>query len=221
MKRVLLVVALTACSPTAPPPPPTSPASAPVAAAAASAPASAPVVRAKPIRRFLKVEGDVKLDGKAVVAGDEIPATGKLTTAKGARAVLTLEVGGVIEVRENASVDIGASPKRKISLKLLAGAIWSLLPRGKSDYEVVTPNAVAGARGTTFFVTAQKDDLSMVCVCDGDVELHEQHVVTHEEHWGYRIAGKGKKAKPKLIGKKKDMDNHPNAQQAVLRALLD
>ncbi|MCC6811853.1 MAG: FecR domain-containing protein [Deltaproteobacteria bacterium] len=204
--------------PTAAPPKIAAPASVP-----ASAPASVPV--AKPLRRFLQVTGEVTLDGRPAAVDMEIPATAKLHTGKAARAVLTLEKGGVIEVRENADVDIGASPKHKISLKLMAGILWSMLPKGRSDYEVITENAVAGARGTTFYVDATKKNLSMVCICDGDVELGAgvaagKHVVTHDEHHGYKIAGKGKGAKAKMVGKAKDMPNHPNAERAVLQALV-
>lgn len=214
---VLASILLVSCTedPPVAPPPTAPPASAPVVVAPASAPV---VVAAKPVRRFLKVEGEVTLDGKPAAVDLEIPATGKLKTGKGARAVMTLEKGGVIEVRENADVEIGASPKRKISLKVAAGIIWSLLPTGKSDYEVVTPNAVAGARGTTFFVNATQKGVSMICVCDGDVEIGAEHVHTNDEHWGYKVVGK---KKPKLVGKLKDMPNHPNADRAGLRKLLD
>ena len=189
------------------------------AAAAAPAPAAA-----LPERRFLLVEGTVTIDGQPAAKNTPIGESAKIEAAKASRAVITLQKGGAIEVREGSRLEIGTSPRKKTSIKVLSGILWSILPGGQADYEVITNNAVAGVRGTTFFVDGNKKGETVLCVCQGEVELEAgatkpQNLAADHRHWAYTISGSGKKAKTKLIAKAEDAPNHPNAQREELRKL--
>jgi hypothetical protein len=200
-------------------------AAAPDAAPAPAAPApTAPAAPApKPTRRFVEVTGTVQLDDKPAAADMEIPAIGKITTGPDGHAVITLAPGGAIEIRKGSTVTLGSSDRKKDSLQLALGAIWSFLPQG-SSYEVVTPNTVAGVRGTVFYVEAASDKDTYVCACDGEVEIDgankksfSKSVKSKMEHKAFRLLSKGKKQ----VGKKEKRLNHTDAEKDAMLPYMD
>jgi hypothetical protein len=212
-KRIALVVALSlaACSEEPPPPPPPKPTPAPVAQKPPEqAPASAPVAPPKPTvkagPRVLKVTGTVLIDGAEAYEGMPVQETSVIETKAASTVVVTLFSGAVTQVRELARVEIGKNAdwkklkKKEWTLKLLAGAVWSFLPKG-SSYEVATQNAVAGARGTIFYVQASTPDDSYVCDCDGEIEMtvggKKKMLKSKLAHVAMLSKGAAKKAKPK------------------------
>ncbi len=201
------------------PPPAVAPPSPPATGDAPVPTAAAPAL---PARRVVEAPETFR-DGKPVAAGDALPETGKLEVKKGGRALITLQPESLIELRPGASVKLGTSARRKHSLELLAGAIWSLLPKGQADFEVVTANAVAGVRGTTFFAEVDKKGQTYVCACDGELELSAtgglpRNVSSTFEHKGFAIKGKGKKTKLQDLPKQKTM-NHTKEQYVALDEL--
>ena len=101
-----------------------------------------------------------------------------LQTAKGARAIISFGKEAVITINEDTTLEIkevAVNPDGtiKVSTKLTRGKIWSLVEKLKSEksrYEVETPTAVAGVRGTTFMVTVNPDgQSSRIGVVEGEV----------------------------------------------------
>ena len=101
-----------------------------------------------------------------------------LQTAKGARAILSFGKKAVITVNEDTVLEVketAINPDGTIRVKtnLTRGKIWSLvekLKNEKSRYEVETPTAIAGVRGTTFMVTVNPDgQSSRIGVVEGEV----------------------------------------------------
>jgi ferric-dicitrate binding protein FerR (iron transport regulator) len=206
MHRSLLATLLlvAACSEETPPPDETGTPPPADAAAAAGAPAE-PATPVLPARRFVSVEGTVTLDTLPAKADLEIGETSTIETGKDGRATITVEPGSLIEVRANSKVTFGASPRAKNSLKLLVGALWSFLP-DNSSFEVETQNAVAGVRGTIFFVKVDKKgkkESTYVCACHGNVAMKsadgksfDQVVESpNTDHKSYTFVTKGKKQK--------------------------
>jgi hypothetical protein len=112
-------------------------------------------------------------------------------------------------------------PRKTTSVKLLAGTLWSFLPSGQASYEVVSANAVAGVRGTIFYVEAPKPTETYVCACDGEVELQggqalPRNVTSKFEHKSFLVRGKGKRAK---VADSK-VRGHTKEQAAVLLELV-
>jgi hypothetical protein len=224
MKKWLPLLFVAACSDPQPTPPATptraAPASAPVAAA--SQPASVPVEKAETVTlldsgpRVLAVEGEATVDGKKAVVGMEVKATSVLETQQASKLTFTLKPGSVIQVRQNAKVELGNSERKTYSLKLLAGAIWSFLPKATS-YEVVGANVVAGVRGTVFYVENMADDKTYVCDCDGEVETvsgkKKKLMKSKQQHKGMIAHAAKMKDEKKAI-------NHTKEEAAELMKLM-
>lgn len=188
---------------------------APAAAAEPEAPAP------KQARRFLLVEGTVTVDEQPAAVDAAIGETAKIVTGDDGRAVITLEPGSAIEIRKGTALAIGTSERKRSSVRLLAGALFSLLPGGAS-YEVETDNAIAGVRGTAFYVEAQDKAKSYICACDGAVTIEskskkgvKKEPKSDNGHLAFMITTKGKKDKAK---KAKRM-NHTDEEGAALGAL--
>ncbi len=169
--------------------------------------------------RVLKVEGEGTVDGAPATAGMPLKPTSVITTGPHSKIVITLEPGSLIQVREQARVELGKSPRKERSLKLLAGALWSFLPKG-SSYEVVGSNAVAGARGTIFYFEEKKENDAYLCACDGDVEMtvgrKSKTLESKMQHIGMAVRGADKKAKPTAV---KKVLNHTKEEAQALEAM--
>ena len=107
-----------------------------------------------------------------------VGAGGWLQTAKGARAILSFGKEAVITVGEEAvlevkEVEINPDGAARVRTSLTRGKIWSLvekLKNEKSRYEVETPTAIAGVRGTTFMVNVEPNGRSSrIAVVEGEV----------------------------------------------------
>ncbi len=64
--------------------------------------------------------------------------------------------------------------RRSVGLQLWVGRLWARVTKsigGKRDFEVRTPNAVAGVRGTEFVVDVSEQGQTQVTVVEGGVEL--------------------------------------------------
>jgi hypothetical protein len=202
------VVALSACSKKdeTPTPPATPPAAAPTPPPTSHVdlkPAeNKPAAEVKPFagRRFLLVEGGATLNGKPAKTGDPVGDTGTIVVGRKGRAVLALAPGSFLVLRPGTHATLGKSERKSVSVQLAAGAIWSFLARD-SSYEVVSGNAVAGVRGTAFYVDAKKTE-TYVCDCDGKIELRAggtkglpRNIDSDKAHIGTYVKGKGKAMK--------------------------
>lgn len=171
-----------------------------------------------PAWRFMTVEGKVTLNGQAAREEMAIGATDTIETGPASRAVVTLGPGSAIEIREKAKVTLGSSARKKISARVLLGQVWSFFDQ-PADYEVVTANAIAGVRGTVFFVDASSKKQTIFCACSHAVHFQsldakkppDQEVEAKEwEHIGFMFARKGKKVITKKLGSVSNPPSHPD-----------
>jgi ferric-dicitrate binding protein FerR (iron transport regulator) len=178
--------------------------------------AAAPATGEKAPRRFLEVKGAVTIDDKPAALDMAIPAKAVIVTGDDGHAVISVVAGSLIEVRARSRVELGTSERKRDSLKLLAGALWSMVPNGTS-YEVQTDNAVAGVRGTIFFVEKAPKS-TYICDCNGEVELFTGKVKkpvlfkSNHEHTAVRVF-------PKQSVKAK-RENHTDAEMAELLKIV-
>lgn len=131
------------------------------------------------------------LDGKAKVvpggngAGKDLKKDAKVfegdvvETAKLTKLELKLGDGSVVRLGPESKLQLNAAHfgekgDKSFSAKLFFGRVWSKvtgLVDGESKFEVETDNAVAGVRGTTFRVNAERDKSVLVRVYAGAVAM--------------------------------------------------
>ncbi len=174
-----------------------------------------------PPRRFVLVEGPVTLDGKAATTGEAIGPGAVVVTSAAGRAVLALGNGTFVEVRPGSRVTLGSSVRKRLSLSLATGALWSVVAAGAS-YEVVTPSAIAVARGTRFFVEHGKGR-TYVCACEGRVEVLAggpkalpRNLDAGRGHAGEVVDRRGRAGRSAHARR----HGHTDAEEAALRALV-
>ncbi len=134
------------------------------------------VVEAAPAGRVLAARdparvtrGAAKIEvaaGAELFEGDRLEAVSATRLVLGDGSMLVLARGGVI------SLTTYRPAQRAASIKLWAGRLWmkvaQKLWRGEHGFEVQTPNAVAGVRGTTF-VVEHNHGTTKVAVLEGEV----------------------------------------------------
>lgn len=148
----------------------------------------------------------------------------RITAAQGGFAEIALLDGSVIRVDEQTQVDIEKADInleklfRQVDLKLLYGSVFNQVESGYepgSRFDVTTPVAVAGVRGTEFAVAYEQEDVSDIDVFDGDVAISTPDGATAEVSGDESVAaGRGRMEKSAL-----DLENKQNRWEYCRRAL--
>lgn len=113
---------------------------------------------------------------KRATRGERVFRGSKIRTGSG-QAELRLDDGSMMRVRSNSSIMLSPTArkrKKKASVLLFFGRVWSKVSRsvtGDSNYEVSTPTAVAGVRGTEFETAVGADGSVRVDVQEGAVAV--------------------------------------------------
>ncbi len=103
-----------------------------------------------------------------------------IQTADDSEAVISLVDDSIMRIRANSKVVLNTriSPvERKNSVLLFFGRLWNKVSRKairKRVFEVQTPTAVCGVRGTDFETAAYEDGTMLVQVVSGEVEVDNE-----------------------------------------------
>ena len=115
--------------------------------------------------------------GDALVVGDRV------ITGTGSRIELKLPDGSFLRFDERTTFELVASTvdrrtkQRDISFNVVAGKTWARVSRlfgRRGRFELSTPTAVAGVRGTTYRMNVNDDNSAVVKVYDGEVEVKKR-----------------------------------------------
>jgi len=125
------------------------------------------------------------------VKGQHLDAGAKIRTGKDGSAEIQLDNGSVLQVRPNSSMSLSANKRqleKKSSVVLFFGRLWSKVTTsttGETNFEVKTPNAVCGVRGTQFETAVGDDGSTRVRVSEGKVGVgdgeREEGVAANQE----------------------------------------
>ena len=138
--------------------------------------------------------------GDALFEGDVV------VTASGSLAILSLSGRGKVKLRGSTTLALESLGSRT-RVKLQRGGVFSRVRKlaGRSGYEVLTPSAVAGVRGTEFFVAfgrrVEEESDVWLCVNEGIVEVRipeQGEAVAVEEGEGINILGGDRITDPKF-----------------------
>jgi hypothetical protein len=144
------------------------------------------------IATFKTVQGAVDvlkkgaLPASAAKVGDSLSTGDIVRTKSGATAEVQFTDGSVLKISQRSRIDIGAyygdSDKNLTKVKLSRGRVDAVVPKpgerlalkgGARQFEIHTPNAVAGVRGTGWGEGFNPDNITTdVAVAEGDVFVY-------------------------------------------------
>lgn len=115
--------------------------------------------------------GRVTVNGAAATLGQAVAANDVLRTGSGSMAEVTFNGANIVQIEANSEVALDAR-----TLRLSNGSVALVLKHlarvaAGDRFDVVTPTAVAGVRGTAFFVKVESPDETYVCLCNGRLWL--------------------------------------------------
>jgi hypothetical protein len=137
----------------------------------------------------ISVSGSVAVDTgdgttRALVRFEQVPEGSRISTGADGLAQLRLASGSLVRLGPGTAVSLRqleqGQPRsnRQEGVKLLAGRVWlsvtKLFGQG-SKFEVETPNAVAGVRGTSFVVEST-DGKDRFMLAEGEIHLRKGEV---------------------------------------------
>jgi ferric-dicitrate binding protein FerR (iron transport regulator) len=136
--------------------------------------------------------GDVRLNGQKAALGAKIARGATLETGPESVAEVRFGHETGLRIREKSRVKIDR-PASAYRILLAHGTLLSLV-KHKTEFEVQTPIATAGTRGTVFFVHVPDDTTAYICTCNGRLELRDGgkplKTVSAAHHEPYRFHGR-------------------------------
>mgnify|MGYP006280686915 CR=1 FL=1 len=121
------------------------------------------------------LQGDVRINGSPAEFGQEVAVGDWVQTGPDAAVDIIFDGANVFRLGSNtvASLSIGAD-RQEVDLKFGSmGAVFERLRTltGRGTFDVRTPTAVGGVRGTSFFMRVVDGRTTYVCTCNGTLEL--------------------------------------------------
>lgn len=125
------------------------------------------------------IKGDVKAGPSGQLSpiklGSRVQHGHVLKTGAGSSVIVTFPSESRMKINEKTELTIQApaDPKEQTGADLVVGAVFSLVRKTSTpNFQVKTPTAVAGVRGTQFFTSHDaKTARTWTCVKEGEVEM--------------------------------------------------
>lgn len=122
---------------------------------------------------FLK--GDVWVNEKEAKLRQQVKQSDFIKTGKKAAASIQFAESAVVKLKASTSLEISrlvmGDDKPEINLTQKSGSTFNKIVKGKANYNLSTPTAVAGVRGTSFSVKVSKGRTTTVELLQGSVEV--------------------------------------------------
>jgi|SRR5208283_1829278 len=126
------------------------------------------------------IEGDVSMNGSPAVVGDEVLPGAVLTTAKESLCQIVFNAKNIVHMAAGTTLRFDAKALSR-GATLQKGAVAMVLrnlnplisgnPGDELRFTIKTSTAVAGVRGTCFFVAVEDENNTYVCACNGAIHL--------------------------------------------------
>ena len=127
--------------------------------------------------KIISISGDVRVDGKVAKVGMIVKSGSTLKTGKNSVSEIVFDGKNVLKIFENSETTLDFTTQSK-GIFLKTGAIASVVKRllkfadpDRYRYAVRTPTAVAGVRGTSFYVRVENNNSTYICCCNGVISL--------------------------------------------------
>ncbi len=160
------------------------------------------VVGAQTHPTVVYTEGDVRVDGEEVYIGQRVEAGSWIQTGNDGYCEVQFEGPNIIQFQPDTVARISVNAAGR-DLDLRTGAVAMVLDRIHTisqnitgGFAVRTPTAVAGVRGTAFFIMVESQTSTYVCTCNGVLEQSTTEsgdfvTVEAEHHEAYRFSAEG------------------------------
>lgn len=126
---------------------------------------------------IIYIEGDVTMNGSPASVGDDVRPGATIRTAPDALCEVVFNrknivhlAGGTILTFDPQNLSRGAT-LRKGAIGMVLRKLREVTDPGELRFRITTSNAVAGVRGTCFFVKVEDDDNTFICCCNGTLHL--------------------------------------------------
>lgn len=130
------------------------------------------------------IEGEVTVDNEPADFGTVVNYGAVVATEENSYCEIVFGSKNVFRIMEStvATVRISESASEIEISKGTLAALFSKLETFTSDepFKVKTKTALAGVRGTAFFVKVENPESTYICICNGEIELAEADGKTPE-----------------------------------------
>ncbi len=120
-------------------------------------------------KSIFDLSGDVTINGKPATMDSKIQPGDVLKTGKDAHLV-GVSGDDALLIRENSELEIAGAKEVRRFFRLVTGALLTVLGPKKQGFDVRTPVATMGVRGTGIY-TEVDPEKTYICTCYGKVQL--------------------------------------------------
>jgi hypothetical protein len=172
--------------------------------------------------KFTYVKGDVLVGGAPATLGSTVAKDSLIEVKANSMAVLQFANAASITLKANSQLSIanlakGDNGKPVIELSQSSGTSFSKIAKGRSEYSIKTPTAVAGVRGTSFELTVDKTKATQIRLLEGKVQVAKP-TATREELANATVVEAGQKVEATGNGVAKPVEI-TEAEKTSLKAM--
>ncbi len=118
----------------------------------------------------VSVSGQVVKSGKPVSAGEPMSVGETIMVDEHGSAILKIKDRASIQLKNSGKLVIDEISD-SIVIMLDYGSLMSVVSPVGKKFQLVTPAATVGVRGTAFYVEARGIDQTYVCLCEGTLQI--------------------------------------------------
>jgi hypothetical protein len=122
------------------------------------------------------IEGDVSMNGSPANVGDDVLPGAILTTGKDSLCQIVFNTKNIVHMAAGTSLRFDSKVLSR-GATLQKGAVAMVLrnlvsnPGDEMRFSIRTSTAVAGVRGTCFFIAIEDENNTYICACNGAIHL--------------------------------------------------
>ncbi|MGA2481129.1 MAG: FecR domain-containing protein [Spirochaetia bacterium] len=126
------------------------------------------------------IEGDVTMNGAPAAVGDDVQPGALITTAKDSVCQVVFNSRNIVHMAAGTTLrfDLNAVSKgatlQKGAIAMVLRNLAAAAPGDELRFSIRTSTAVAGVRGTCFFVAVEDENNTYICACNGALHLEGQ-----------------------------------------------
>jgi hypothetical protein len=143
-------------------------------------------------------EGEVLIDNRPAEIGQEIALGAAVQTGESSLCIIVFAGKNIFRIQEQTHAileideDRGAVNLKRGAMAAVFSKLQTLSDTG-GIFRLQTPTAMAGVRGTAFFIKVEDENNTYICTCNGqlglaDVEQGNARTVRSERHSAYRFS---------------------------------